>query len=183
MPSRSTREIPVERTRFFLEPGPIVLITSAHRGERNVMTHGWHMMLDYSRVGTYIWDANHSFDLLRLGRDCVINVPTVDLVDTVVAIGNCSGREVDKFEAFGLATRDAMDVAAPRLVDCHAQFECRLADASQVKRHGLFIWDVVRAHAKPVPKRPRTIHYRGEGEFMVSGGVMSRRGRFKPQNL
>lgn len=183
MPTPTFREIDVERTRWFLEPGPIVLISSAFRGERNVMTHGWHMMLGYSRVGTYIWDANHSFELLRRSRECVINVPTVRDVDTVVAIGNSSGRELDKFETFGLDTLDAKEVGAPRIAACHAHFECRLADASQIKRHGLFIWDVVRAHARPVPKRPRTVHYRGEGEFMVSGEVMSRRGRFKPQNL
>jgi hypothetical protein len=33
---------------------------------------------------------------------CVINVPTTDLVNKVIVIGNCSGAEMDKFKAFGL---------------------------------------------------------------------------------
>jgi hypothetical protein len=30
----------------------------------------------------------------------VINVPTTDLVNEVIAIGNCSGAQVDKFSVF-----------------------------------------------------------------------------------
>jgi len=58
-----------------------------------------------------------------------------------------------------------------------------LVDASQIPRHGLFIWEVVKAHVATSPKRPETLHYRGEGEFMVSGRSISLRKRFKPQNL
>jgi flavin reductase (DIM6/NTAB) family NADH-FMN oxidoreductase RutF len=35
--------------------------------------------------------------MLRRNRECVINLPSVELVDEVIAIGNCSGDEVDKF--------------------------------------------------------------------------------------
>ena len=44
------------------------------------------------------------FETLR-SRECVINLPTTDLVNEVIGIGNCSGAEVDKFEAFGLTPR------------------------------------------------------------------------------
>ena len=183
MPARKKADYPVDKTRWFLEPGPIVLISSAWRGETNVMTLGWHMMLDYAKVGFYLWDANHSFDLIRRSRQCVINLPTVDMVDTVVGIGNCSGRDVDKFDHFGLTAVDATHVDAPLIGECHASFECRLSDGNQIRKHGLFVWDIVKAHVARTPKRPRTVHYRGEGEFMVAGAALSRRARFKPQNL
>jgi hypothetical protein len=35
----------------------------------------------------------------------------------------------------------------------------------------------------PTPKIPRTVHYRGDGQFMVSGPERSRRGLFKPEML
>lgn len=176
---------PVDDVRRFLEPGPIVLLSSAWKGQRNVMTLGWHMVLAFtpSLLGTMISNGNHSFALIRRSRQCVINLPTVELLDTVVAIGNCSGAEVDKFERFGLETTAAREVDAPLLAQCHASFECRLHDASQVKRHGLFIWEVVRAHVAKVPKLPRTIHYRGDGQFMLSGDEVSRRRLFKPEML
>jgi len=34
-----------------------------------------------------------------------------------------------------------------------------------------------------VPKYPETMHYRGDGVFMVSGRNVSLRSGFKPQNL
>jgi hypothetical protein len=39
------RSYPLNEIRRFLEPGPIVLVSSAWQGSFNVMTMGWHMML------------------------------------------------------------------------------------------------------------------------------------------
>jgi flavin reductase (DIM6/NTAB) family NADH-FMN oxidoreductase RutF len=159
-----------------------VLVTSAWKGERNIMTLGWHMMLDYSVVGTYVWDANHSFELFRRSKQCVINVPTSELSDTVVRIGNCHGTEGDKFERFGLTPVEASKVDAPLIAECYASFECRLADTSQIAKRGLFIWDVVKAHVARV-KDPETLHYRGQGVFTLAGRSISRRRLFKPDRL
>lgn len=176
---------PVEDVRRFLEPGPVVLLSSAWRGERDVMTLGWHMVMGFSPSlwACYLWSENHSFELARRSRECVVNLPTVDLVDTVVRIGNSSGRDIDKFDAFGLTPRTAEQVGAPRIAECWASFECRLHDAGQVKRHNLFIWEVVRAHVAHRPRIPRTLHYRGDGRFMCSGPDISRRRLFLPEML
>ena len=52
-----------------------------------------------------------------------------------------------------------------------------------VKRYSLFVLKVVKAHAVSTPPYPRTIHYRGQGVFMVSGGHLNLRRRFKPEML
>jgi flavin reductase (DIM6/NTAB) family NADH-FMN oxidoreductase RutF len=174
------RDFPVNRTRRHLETGPIVLISSAWRGKSNIMTLGWHMMIGWDQVATYIWDANHSFDLIGKSKACVINVPTVDLVDTVVKIGNSSGAKIDKFSEFRLTPVKAAKVSAPLISECYASFECRLSDDSLIASRSLFIWDVVKAHVSPAPKNPRTIHYRGDGAFMVAGETNSRRSMFGP---
>ena len=69
-------------TRRYLEPGPIVLVSSAWKGETNIMTMGWHMMMGFSPAlfACYIWDANHSFEMIRRSQQCVINLPTTDLL-------------------------------------------------------------------------------------------------------
>jgi len=178
-------DFPTDKIRRFLEPGPIVLLSSAHRGERNIMTLGWHMMLEFepALVGCYIWDANRSFKLIRASKECVINVPTVDLVDTVIGIGNSHGGEIDKFERFGLNPARAMKVKAPLIAECYANFECRLIDTSLINRYSLFVFEVVKAHVAKSPRYPPTLHYRGDGVFMVSGPNRSYRKRFKPENL
>ena len=174
---------PVERTRRFLEPGPVVLISTAWKDERAIMTCGWHMMLGYDLVGTYIWQANRSFELARRSRECVINLPTDALLDTVVRIGNCSSAQTDKFERFGLTALPAREVQAPMIGECHASFECRLHETRITADYPLFVWRVVRAHAAISPRDPRTVHYRGEGRFMVAGKEVSRRRLFRPDML
>ncbi|PBS13116.1 flavin reductase [Lysobacteraceae bacterium NML93-0792] len=178
-----TRAVPVEHTRRYLEPGPVVLLSMAHKGTRGIMTLGWHMMLGDDLVGTYIWSANRSHALARRSRECVINLPTWALLDTVVAIGNCSSDEGDKFERFGLTPVAGSAVDAPGIGECHARFECRLHETRITADYPLFVWRLVAAHVAPRPKWPRTVHYRGDGQFMVSGQTVSRRRLFRPDML
>lgn len=182
MKTYARKSFPLDKARRYLEPGPVILISSAHKGERNIMTCGWHMMLGYEQVGCFIWDQNRSHDIIRKSRECVINVPTADMVRTVIDIGNHharSGEKIDKFERFGLTGVPGKKVKAPLIAECPASFECRLIDASLVRRYSLFVFEIVAAHASASPKYPTTAHYRGEGVFMIAGRSVSYRGRFK----
>src|SRR5688572_18718469 len=185
MRAYSKKVFPPSKIRRFIEPGPIVMVSSAHKGERNIMTLGWHMMLGFepAMIGCFIWDQNRSFSLIRRSKECVINLPTFDLVDAVIGVGNTHKSKVDKFEQFGLTPVDASKVDAPLIAECYANFECKLVDASLINRYGLFIFEVVKAHAATSPRYPTTIHYRGDGVFMVSGRNLSYRRRFKRVNL
>ena len=171
------------KVRRFLEPGPVVLVSSAYKGKRDVMTMGWHMMLDYTRVGCFIWDQNHSYELIRKSKQCVINLPTVDMLDAVIDVGNTHGPRTDKFAEFGLTPQEATKVDAPLIAECYANFECELVDTSLINKYSLFVFEVVKAHVATSPKYPTTVHYRGDGVFMVSGRNESHRGRFKRVNL
>jgi flavin reductase (DIM6/NTAB) family NADH-FMN oxidoreductase RutF len=113
----------------------------------------------------------------------VINLPTTRLTDAVVAIGNTSGAEIDKFSAFGLTADEAGEVEAPLIGECHASFECRLHDDALIDRYNFFIFEVVKAHVAPSPKHPETLHYTGDGVFMVAGKTISRRAQFRPGML
>ncbi len=185
MKPRKKIDLPVHQIRRYLEPGPIVLVTSAWAGQRNVMTMGWHTVMEFTPalVGCVIAQGNHSFEMIRRSRECVINVPTTALTDQVVAVGNSCGAEIDKFAAFGLRTVPAERVEAPLIDAAHANLECRLADHSLVEKYNFFIFEVVKAHVAVRPKYPETLHYTGDGVFMVSGKVISRRGQFRPGML
>jgi flavin reductase (DIM6/NTAB) family NADH-FMN oxidoreductase RutF len=165
------RDFPVGEVRRFLEPGPAVLVSSAYKGETNIMTMGWHTILEFnpSLIGCMITSSNHSFDLIRKSKECVINIPTRDMARTIVGIGNCSGTDTDKFEKFKLTAQPGKKVKAPLIKECFASFECRLVDAKLVNKYNFFIFEVVKAHVATSPKYPETIAYRGDGVFMVSG--------------
>jgi len=178
-------DFPVANVRRYLEPGPVVLVSSAWRGETDIMTMGWHTVMEFvpSLVGCIIAAGNHSFELVRRSGECVINLPTTALTDVVVGIGNCSGAEVDKFAKFGLTAVPGQKVKAPLVAECHANFECKLKDDALVERYNFFIFEVVKAHVAPRPKHPQTLHYTGDGVFMVSGKIVSRRRQFRPGML
>jgi flavin reductase (DIM6/NTAB) family NADH-FMN oxidoreductase RutF len=179
------RDFPVSQVRRYLEPGPIVLVSSRSHDKTNIMTLGWHTILEFSPslVGLMISSGNHSHAMIRDSRECVINLPTMALTDTVVRIGNCSGAQINKFAEFGLTAQDAEKVSAPLIGECHANFECRLYDDLLVDRYNFFIFEVVKAHVAALPKHPETMHYTGEGVFMVSGKIISRRALFRPGML
>ena len=162
-----------------------MLVSSKWQGETNIMTLGWHTVMEFtpSLVGCVISGGNHSFRMIRNSGECVINLPTTRLTDAAVGIGNSSGAEIDKFREFGLTADDAEAVAAPLIRECHASFECRLHDDALVARYNFFIFEVVKAHVAASPKHPETLHYTGDGVFMVAGKIISRRSQFRPEIL
>jgi flavin reductase (DIM6/NTAB) family NADH-FMN oxidoreductase RutF len=171
MKKYTKKPYPVEDARHFLEPSPAVLVTSAYKGEKNIMTMGWYTIMEFtpSLIGCMISGGNHSFELIRKSKECVINLPTQELAKTVVAIGNCTGSEVDKFDQFNLDINDGDIVKAPLLVNCYANFECQLYDDKLVNGYNFFIFEIVKAHVAPSPKYPKTIQYRGNSHFVASG--------------
>jgi flavin reductase (DIM6/NTAB) family NADH-FMN oxidoreductase RutF len=186
MSARTTKiDLAVSKIRRYLEPGPIVLVSSAWRGERNIMTMGWHTVMEFvpSLIGCVLAEGNHSFELIRRSKECVINIPTTALTDEVVGIGNCSGASVDKFAKFRLTAETAARVKAPLIKECCVNLECKLTDARLVKKYNFFVFEVVKAHVMRRPKYPKTLHYTGDGVFMVSGKIINRRRQFKPELL
>jgi flavin reductase (DIM6/NTAB) family NADH-FMN oxidoreductase RutF len=149
------------------------------------MTMGWHTVMEFtpSLIGCVIASGNHSFELVRRSRECVINIPTTALTDKVVGIGNISGAAVDKFEKFDLTSAPAQQVKAPLIADCFANLECKLVDGRLIDKYNFFIFEVVKAHVARRPKYPETLHYTGDGVFMVAGKIISRRAHFKPGML
>ena len=113
------RTLPLAKVYQLLEPGPVVLLTTARKGRANVMTLSWHMMVEFEPplVACVVSGANHSFAALRATRECVIAIPARPLAEKVVQVGNASGDDLDKFAAFGLTPVPASRVAAPLLAE------------------------------------------------------------------
>jgi flavin reductase (DIM6/NTAB) family NADH-FMN oxidoreductase RutF len=171
------RPFPLSRVYQLLEPGPVVLLTTARRGRANVMTMSWHMMVEFEPplVACVVSDANYSFAALRATRECVIAIPDRKLAATVVKVGNASGRDFDKFAKYGLTPVPATRVAPPRIKECFANLEGRVRDTRLVPRYGLFLLEVVAAWIDPSKRRPRTIHHCGHGTFVVDGRTIKLR--------
>ena len=122
--------------------------------------------------------------MIKGSKECAINIPTFNIARQVVGIGNCSGADVDKFAKFKLTPVKGGKVDSPLVKECYANFECQLVDAGWVTKYNVFVFEVVKAHVATSPKTPKTMHYRGDGEFMISGAETRKyRKLFRPEML
>jgi flavin reductase (DIM6/NTAB) family NADH-FMN oxidoreductase RutF len=165
------KQLPLAKVYRLLEPGPVVLVTTALKGKPNIMTMSWHTMMEFEPplVGSVISNRNYSFEILKATRECVINIPSVGLARKVVGVGNTSGRSVDKFKAFRFTPAPAARVNPPLIDECFANLECKVVDTRLVSQYCFFVLEVVKAWATPSKEVPRTIHHMGMGTFMVAG--------------
>jgi flavin reductase (DIM6/NTAB) family NADH-FMN oxidoreductase RutF len=172
--ANAIRELPLSRVYRLLEPGPVVLLTTARKGRANVMAMSWHMMIEFEppQVACVVSGNDYSFAALHATGECVIAVPARRLATKVVEVGNSSGRDIDKFAAFKLTKIPASRVAPPLIADCFANLECKVTDTRLVNKYNLFILEVLKAWIDPAQKNPKTIHHRGYGTFAVDGQII-----------
>ena len=173
--------LPLSRVYRLIEPGPVVLVSTMSGSKANIMTMSWHMMIDFEPpILAYVLSTrDYTFDIVRKTKECVINIPTVALAKKVVACGNTSGRNVDKFKKFGLTPSAAAYVHAPLIDECYANLECKVTDTTLVNKYGIFILEVVKAWIDRSQKQPKTIHHQGKGVFAVDGETIKLPSRMK----
>jgi flavin reductase (DIM6/NTAB) family NADH-FMN oxidoreductase RutF len=170
----SMRELELSRAFTLMEPGPVVLVTTRTGSKSNIMTISWTMVMDFTPVFAITTGAwNYSFAALRKTKECVIAIPTVDMLDTVVGIGTCSGADTDKFARFKLTAMPGKIVKAPLIEECLANIECKVADI--VTKHSIVVLEAVAAHVDPKRKEKRMLHAVGDGTFVVDGRRFDRK--------
>lgn len=172
------KKMELSRAFTLIEPGPVVLITTFDGEKNNIMTISWTMVVDFApkfAITTGSW--NHSYAALSKQRECVIAIPTADLIDKVVGVGTCSGSNTDKFEKFNLTPVKAKHVRAPLIKECIANIECKVVDI--IKKHDIVILEGLAAYFDTSRKEKRTIHAVGDGTFVVAGRKFNRKQMMK----
>jgi flavin reductase (DIM6/NTAB) family NADH-FMN oxidoreductase RutF len=168
------KTFPLNKAFMFIEPGPVVLVSTADEGKYDIMTLSWTMVLDFTpRFAFMTGPWNYSCKALLKSKECVIAVPTADMSKTVVSIGSCSGANVDKFKKFKLTPLEAKYVRAPLVKECYANIECRVAD--YIENHGIFIVDAVQAWVDTQRKERRFFYFFLDGRFIIDGEKVSHR--------
>jgi flavin reductase (DIM6/NTAB) family NADH-FMN oxidoreductase RutF len=168
------KKFQIKKAFTLIESGPVVLVTTNDGRKNNVMTISWTMVVDFTplfAITTGPW--NYSFAALRKTKECVISIPTVDMLDKVIRIGTCSGADIDKFEKFMLTPMKGKKVNAPLIKECLANIECKIVDI--VNKHNIVVLEGVAAHFDSSRKDKRTVHAVGDGTFIVDGRKISRK--------
>lgn len=168
------KEMQISKAFTLMESGPVVLVTTSDGKKNNIMTISWTMVMDFTpifAITTGPW--NYSFAALRKSKECVISIPTVDMIDKIVGVGTCSGADTDKFEKFRLTPVKGKHVQAPLIKECLANIECKVMDI--VKKHNIVVLEGVAAYFDNSRKEKRTVHAVGDGTFIVDGRTLNRK--------
>ena len=168
------KKLALNKAFMLLEPGPVVMITTSEKDRANIMTLSWTMVLDFTpRFAFMTGSWNHSYKNIIKTGECVIAVPTKELIKKTVQIGSCSGSDIDKFKKFKLTPLPASLVSAPLIKECYANIECRVVD--HIKKHNIIIVDAVEAWINKTQKSPKFFHAIGDGRFFVDGQIVNNR--------
>jgi flavin reductase (DIM6/NTAB) family NADH-FMN oxidoreductase RutF len=119
-------------------------------------------------------------ELVEASGEFVLNVPSRLLARMTLAVGAVSGREVDKFAAYGIAHAAGTVVGAPLIEGCLGWLECRVIPEPHIQQtYDLFLAEVVAAwadpaafedgHWKPGQGGQPSIHYVAGGHFFETG--------------
>lgn len=171
---KAKKTLPLGKAYQLIEPGPVIMVTTAQHGKPNIMTMSWHMMIDFEPpiIGIIMSSDNYSFKALFETKECVINIPTVELAKQVVGVGNTTGATVDKFKKFKLTAQPSSQLNVPMINECYANIECKVIDRSMAEKYNMFILEGLKAWITPSKKRQRTLHHCGNGVFVVDGKII-----------
>ena len=163
--------------------GPVVLVSAAHGGKDNVMAVAWCMALDFAPPKLAVVLAQETFtrSLVDQSGELVVQVPPKRMVDVVDAVGNCSGKSVDKWDRFAIERATAAKVKAPLVEGCTAWLECKVLDEPDIAdKYDLFVVEVVAAWADDaafangrwrddLKEELRSLHHVAGGSYFVDG--------------
>jgi flavin reductase (DIM6/NTAB) family NADH-FMN oxidoreductase RutF len=131
-------------------PSPAALITSIDRnGTPNIITLGEVFNISIKNpiiVGVAIRPATYSHGLISESQEYVINLPPARILEQIDGCGSISGRNVNKFEVFGLTPLPADEVAPPLIEECPVNIECKVISRQTIGDHDLFLGEVVAVH-------------------------------------
>jgi len=184
LPQRQAVDLP--RAYRLLNHGPVVLVSSAHGGQRNVMAASWSMPIDFDppKVAVVIDKSTLTRSLVEGSGTFALNIPLRPLAAATEIVGTESGRDGDKFAALGLATFPAEKIDAPLLMGCAGWLECRvIEEPHNQEAYDLFLGEVIAAWADPAafsngrwnfaPGAARSLHYIAGGAFFETGESFS----------
>ena len=174
------RQVDLNKAKWLVEPGCVVLVTSGTLENPNVMTFSWQTPVNSAEPCLIVLAISHvrySYDLIKQNHELVINVPGEELLEQSHFVGTITGKDIDKFKESGLTAVAANVVAPPLIEQCAAHLECRVVKTFKMQSHDLLVCEVLRAAAdtelfdgKWIPEKFHTLHYLGGNYY----GVMER---------
>jgi flavin reductase (DIM6/NTAB) family NADH-FMN oxidoreductase RutF len=135
-----------------LHPMHTVLVSCVGKTcKPNIIALAWVMPTsnDPPLVAISVSPKRHSHKLIEETQEFIVNIPTLELLQSTYACGSFSGRSFDKFKKAGLTPIPAKKVKAPAIGECIAHLECTVESQITTGDHTIFVGKIVEAYANP----------------------------------
>jgi flavin reductase (DIM6/NTAB) family NADH-FMN oxidoreductase RutF len=139
------------RFHYLLHPYSTFLVTCCNaEAQPNIITIAWLMPVSVipPLLAFSIKPTRYSYRLIHMSGEFVVNVGSLDLAQSALFCGRCSGQNVDKFAETGLTPGKARFVQPPIIQECLAHLECNLVHDIQAGDHHILTAEVLAAYAQ-----------------------------------
>ena len=146
-----------EALSFYTKPENVVFVISGTFEVPNIMPAGWSMRTSFTPplFAISIGLERYTHDLITRYKEFVVSFPSERNERLILKTGNCSGRNLNKFEKFKIRNiKRAEKVNLPLLIDSYLNLECVLESFLDTGDHTIFVGRVLKA-------------WKGDGERIV----------------
>jgi len=185
--SAMKKEVALNKAKWLVEPGCVVLVTSGTMENPNVMTFSWQTPVNSADPCLILLAISHirySYELIKQNNELVINIPGEELLEQTDLVGQGTGRDRDKFAESGLTPVAAGTVEPPLIAECAGHLECRVVEIFKMQSHDLLICEVIRALAEAdffdgrwIPEKFHTLHYLTGSKYGLMTRTVEARGK------
>lgn len=113
----------------------LLLASTKRSGQSNVMTIGWGnlgIIWGLPIFTVLVRPSRFTYEFIEDSDEFTVNVPAPGMRDFVDFCGNGSGRDVDKFAQYRIATSPGRTIASVTVDDCPWVYECRVVHKNDV---------------------------------------------------
>ena len=129
------------------------VISRDGEGAPDLMPAGWCMICNSNPVmmAVAVGFGRYTHRCIEETGEFVLAWPGVGQEQLIAQTGSITGRDVNKFEQFGLTEVDADVVGAPLVEGCAIALECVVVSQLELEDHSIFVGEVVAAHVADPP--------------------------------
>jgi len=129
-------------------PRVATIVTVHARDKDNAMAAAWHCSLSMSPplYGVSISPKRFTLELILEAKEFGVNFMPFERAELIASVGGSSGKEMDKFQRFGIAREKPLKTSVPLLRDAYACYECKLVEHKTYGDHVWIVGEVLASH-------------------------------------
>lgn len=148
------KQVPLSEAIKLKYPEWVMFVISRDgEGAPDIMPAGWCMICNSNplMMAVSVGFGRYTHRCIEETGEFVLAWPGVGQEKLIEQTGSTSGRDLNKFEKFGLKELPAEVVGAPLVEGCAIALECAVVSQLDLEDHSIFVGEVVAAHVADPP--------------------------------